>query len=150
MTTSSNPDNLRLAVVGAHLSGMPLNHELIARNAGFVEKTATARKYRLYELIDTEPSKPGLARCEDDAGASIEVELWDIPIASVGSFLAGIPAPLGIGTLELLDGRTVNGFICEGYAIKGGVDITSFGGWRNYRNSIRLPASPRDLVRDPT
>jgi allophanate hydrolase len=132
----SDPEYLRLAVVGAHLKGMPLNHELTARKAIFVEKTTTAKKYRLYELRGAVPPKPGLSRCEDDDGAPIEVEVWDMPLSAVGSFLAGIPAPLGLGTLELLDGRTVHGFICESYAIERGVDITAFGGWRNYRERI--------------
>jgi allophanate hydrolase len=148
MNIPSNLGYLRLAVVGAHLTGMPLNRELAARSAIFVGKTTTAKKYRLFKLTDTVPPKPGLSRCDDEAGAAIEVELWDLPLCAVGGFLAGIPAPLGLGTLELIDGRTVHGFICEGYAVRSGVDITSFGGWRNYCNSIRHPASPQAAVRD--
>lgn len=144
MATLSSPDCLRLAVVGAHLSGMSLNHELTARNGVFVEKTTTAKKYRLYRLINSAPPKPGLSRCDNEAGAAIELELWDLPLFAVGSFLAGIPAPLGLGSLELLDGRTVHGFICEGYAIRNGVEITSFGGWRNYCNPILQLAAPQD------
>jgi allophanate hydrolase len=149
MIAPSNLDCLRLAVVGAHLTGMPLNHELAERSAIFVEKTTTAKKYRLYKLADTVPPKPGLSRCDNEAGAAIEVELWDLPLCTVGSFLAGIPAPLGLGTLELIDGRMVHGFICEGYAIRSAVDITSFGGWRNYCNSIKHLASSRHAVREP-
>lgn len=125
---------LRLAVVGAHLSGMPLNHQLLTRQAVFVKKTTTARKYRLYELHDSTPRKPGLIRA--DNGASIEVELWDMPLEAVGSFLAEIPSPLGIGTLELSDGRNVHGFICEAYAVEAAIDITAYGGWRNYFDSL--------------
>jgi allophanate hydrolase len=141
--TCRSPEFLRLAVVGAHLTGMPLNHELTTRNSLFVERTATANKYRLFELRGTVPPKPGLSRCddEDDAGAQIEVELWDMPIGAVGSFLAGIPAPLGLGTLELSDGRMVHGFICESYAIEKAVDITAFGGWRNYRDRVAAERS---------
>ena len=128
------PACLRLAVVGAHLSGMPLNHELTARNAVFVERTKTAPTYRLYELTGTIPAKPGLSRCKNGRGAAIEVELWDMPLSAVGSFLAGIPAPLGLGTVQLIDGQAVNGFICEGYAIEKATDITAFGGWRRYRS----------------
>jgi allophanate hydrolase len=120
---------------------MPLNHELTRRNSVFVEKTTTASKYRLYELTGTLPPKPGLSRCDDHAGAQIEVELWDMPLSTVGSFLAGIPAPLGLGTLELSDGRMVHGFICESYAIERAVDITAFGGWRNYRDRIAAAES---------
>ena len=133
---SSGPEYLRLAVVGAHLKGMPLNHELTTRNAVFVERTTTANKYRLYELTGTAPPKPGLSRRGDGSGAPIEIELWDMPLSTVGSFLAGIPAPLGLGTLELSDGRIVHGFICESYAIERATDITAFGGWRNYRERV--------------
>jgi allophanate hydrolase len=133
LDTPVPPDHLRLAVVGAHLTGMPLNHELTDRGAIFVERSATSMAYRLYALSNTTPPKPGLARVGDGAGGAIEVELWDMPLAHVGGFLAGIPAPLGLGSLELFDGRTVKGFICEGHAISGARDITAFGGWRAYR-----------------
>jgi allophanate hydrolase len=128
---------------------MPLNHELATRGAIFVEKTTTAKKYRLFKLTDTTPPKPGLSHCGNETGAAIEVELWDLPLGTVGSFLAGIPAPFGLGTVELIDGRMVHGFICEGYAIGNGEDITSFGGWRNYCDSIQQIASPKDAVHEP-
>lgn len=121
---------VRLAVVGAHLSGMPLNYQLVERRALFVESTTTSSAYRLFALPGTVPPKPGLI-CVGD-GAEIEVELWDIPMASFGSFVAMIPAPLGIGTLQLADGRNVKGFICEDRARQGASDITGFGGWRAY------------------
>jgi allophanate hydrolase len=149
MGTPSRQNFLRLAAVGAHLTGMPLNHELVTRGAIFVEKTTTAKKYRLFKLTDTTPPKPGLSRCGNETGAAIEVELWDLPLGTVGGFLAGIPAPLGLGTVELIDGRMVHGFICEGYAIGSGEDITSFGGWRNYCDSIQQMASPKDAVHEP-
>jgi allophanate hydrolase len=133
LDTPAAHDRLRLAVVGAHLTGMPLNHELTDRDATFVERTTTSTAYRLYALNKTTPPKPGLARVTDGAGGAIEVELWDMPLAQVGSFLAGVPAPLGLGSLELSDGRTVKGFICEGHAIADARDITAFGGWRAYR-----------------
>ena len=124
--------HLRIAVVGAHLTGMPLNRELTERQAMLVESTQTARNYRLYALAQTVPPKPGLARSKD--GAEIAVELWDIPLTAFGSFVAGVPAPLGIGTLELADGRLVKGFICEPYALESAQDITAYGGWRAYCN----------------
>ena len=124
------PGHVRLAVVGAHLTGMPLNRELTDRRAVLVERAKTSAVYRLYALAGTVPPKPGLARAE--AGAPIDVELWDMPTTAFGSFVAGIPAPLGIGTLELADGRAVKGFICEPWALANAVDITSFGGWRAY------------------
>jgi allophanate hydrolase len=121
---------VRLAVVGAHLTGMPLNSQLTERHSRFVESTFTADCYRLYALPNTTPPKPGLIRTE--AGAPIAVELWDVPLSQFGSFVALIPAPLGIGTLTLEDGREVKGFICEGAAVRGARDITHLGGWRAY------------------
>lgn len=128
--------HVRLAVVGAHLTGMPLNVQLQERKAVFVESTFTAKNYRLFALPNTTPPKPGLIRTEDE-GAEIIVELWDVPLTDFGSFVALIPAPLGIGTLTLCDGREVKGFICEGAAVKGATDITSFGGWRSYMASLK-------------
>jgi allophanate hydrolase len=127
---------VRVAVVGAHLTGMPLNRELTEREAVLVETTTTSDAYRLYALAGTVPPKPGLMRGEPGSGAGIEVELWDMPINAFGSFVAGIPAPLGIGTLELIDGRRVMGFICEAQGLPDAQDITQFGGWRNYRASL--------------
>ncbi|MGH6803583.1 MAG: allophanate hydrolase-related protein [Methyloceanibacter sp.] len=124
------PGHVRLAVVGAHLTGMPLHRELTDQQAVFVERTTTSTAYRLYALADTVPPKPGLARADD--GAPIEVEVWDLPTSAFGAFVAGIPAPLGIGTLELADGREVKGFICEPWALARAKDITTFGGWRAY------------------
>jgi allophanate hydrolase len=131
------PGHVRLAVVGAHLTGMPLNRELTDRQAVLVERATTSTAYRLYALAGTVPPKPGLARAE--AGAPIDVELWDMPTAAFGSFVAGIPAPLGIGTVELADGRTVKGFICEPWALVHAVDITRFGGWRAYLAARAVP-----------
>ena len=120
-------DAIRVAVVGAHLRGMPLNHELTSRGANFVESTTTASNYRLFSLANTIPPKPGLLRT--GSGAPIQLELWDVPAAAFGSFVAGVPAPLGIGTVTLADGRQVKGFICEPYALQDAQDITAFGGW---------------------
>lgn len=129
---------VRLAVVGAHLTGMPLNSQLQERNAIFVESTLTANSYRLFALPNTTPPKPGLIRGKaGDAGAEIIVELWDVPLQHFGSFVALIPAPLGIGTLTLEDGREVKGFICEGAAVEGATDITHLGGWRAYIKSLQ-------------
>jgi allophanate hydrolase len=127
------PGYVRLAVVGAHLTGMPLNVQLQERKALFVESTFTADCYRLFALPNTTPPKPGLIRSE--SGGEIIVELWDVPVQHFGSFVALIPPPLGIGTLRLCDGREVKGFICEGIAIEGADDITAFGGWRAYISS---------------
>ena len=122
---------LPITVVGAHLAGLPLNGQLTERGATLREATTTAPHYRLYALPGTTPPKPGLLRVAD-GGASIAVEVWDVPIAEVGSFLALIPAPLGIGSIELVDGRRVHGFVCEAHALTGARDVTSFGGWRAF------------------
>jgi allophanate hydrolase len=126
----ATPPTVRIAVVGAHLTGLPLNHQLTTRGARFVQRCRTAACYRLFALPNTTPPKPGLARHAQ--GQAIEVELWDLPEAAVGSFVAEIPAPLGLGTLELEDGRFVKGFICEPYALEGARDITEYGGWRAF------------------
>lgn len=124
-------DMITVAVVGAHLTGMPLNSQLTERDAVLLESTSTAPAYRLYALANTTPPKPGLRRV-GAGGAAIAVELWSMPVAHFGSFVGLIPAPLGIGTLELADGRTVKGFICEPWALEDAEDITAFGGWRAY------------------
>ena len=123
------PTKVKLAVVGAHLSGQPLNVQLIERKAKLIETTCTGPGYRLYALANTAPAKPGLVFDGTGAGA-IEVEIWEMDEASLGSFVSAIPAPLAIGSLTLADGRTVKGFLCEAYAIEGAEDITAFGGWR--------------------
>lgn len=125
---------LPLAVVGAHLTGMPLNSQLVERGAQLLKATHTAAHYRLYALPNTQPPKPGLKRVTEQ-GSSIAVEVWNIPLHQLGSFLALIPAPLGLGSLELEDGTWVHGFICEGYALEGAQDVTHFGGWRAFVQS---------------
>ncbi len=126
---------LPIAVVGAHLSGLPLNGQLLERGATLRERTRTAPKYRLYALPDTRPPKPGLQRVAE-GGAAVEVEVWDMPMAQVGSFLALVPSPLCLGSLELADGRFVHGFLCEAQALATARDISSFGGWRTYLDSL--------------
>ena len=126
---------LPLAVVGAHLSGLPLNGQLLERGATLLEATTTAPQYRLYALPGTTPPKPGLQRVAA-GGAAIAVEVWAVPLEAVGSFLALIPAPLGLGSLTLADGRSVHGFVCEAHALAGARDITEFGGWRAYLRSL--------------
>lgn len=131
------PNTIRVAVVGAHLRGMPLNHQLTSRGAAFVEATKTIDKYRLFAVANSKPPKPGLLRVGDEeVGASIAVELWDVPQDNFGSFTAEVPPPLGIGNVALVDGQTVKGFICEPYGLAGARDITSFGGWRAYLASL--------------
>ncbi|RDJ04802.1 allophanate hydrolase [Rhizobium grahamii] len=124
-----------LVVVGAHLSGMGLNHQLTSRNARFLRNGKTSSAYRLYDLQGQLPSKPGLIRTGNMRGGEIDVEIWQLSPAAFGSFVAEIPAPLGIGTIELSDGSSAKGFLVEAAAIETALDITSFGGWRHYLNS---------------
>jgi allophanate hydrolase len=123
---------IAIAVVGAHLSGMPLNGELRAAGARLIERTATAPHYRLYALAGTRPPKPGLLRVKNGAGAAIEVEVWALSEGAFGRFVAAVPPPLSIGTLELDGGRSVKGFLVEAEAVAGARDISSFGGWRAF------------------
>jgi allophanate hydrolase len=125
---------LPLAVVGAHLSGLPLNGQLTERGATLLSSTTTAASYRLYALPGTSPPKPGLQRVAM-GGSAIEVEVWAVPQSAVGGFLAQIPAPLGLGSIELADGSQVHGFLCEAHALAGAEDISQHGGWRNYLKS---------------
>lgn len=138
-TPASEP-TLAIAVVGAHLSGLPLNGQLTERGAILREATHTAPAYRLFALPGTVPPKPGMVRVAQE-GASIAVEVWEMPLREVGSFLALIPAPLGLGSLELADGRRVHGFVCESHAAGGATDISAFGGWRAYLASLRASAA---------
>lgn len=129
-------DMVQLAVVGAHLSGMPLNHQLITRDAVLLETTKTAPEYKLFALLNTKPLKPGLVK--DSEGSAIEIEIWEMPIARFGEFVKEIPPPLGIGNLTTADGRIVKGFICESWALEDARDITHFGGWRTFINNKAL------------
>lgn len=136
--SSTDSRRMKIAVVGAHLKGFPLNGDLISRGATFQQLTATSAAYRLFALPGTEPKKPGIRRAlVEESGCEIEVEVWSLPKPEFGEFMATIPFPLGIGSLELRDGTWVNGFVCECSALQGATDITSFGGWRAYMSNIR-------------
>ena len=124
-------DGVSVAVVGAHLTGLPLNGELVERGAHLERVACTSAGYRLVALPGTTPPKPGLVRDAAAAGA-IEVEVWRMPATAFGPFVAKIASPLGIGTIELDDGTRVQGFLCEAWATAGATDITRFGGWRAY------------------
>jgi len=123
------PDEIAIAVCGAHMSGLPLNPQLTGLGGRFLTATKTAPSYALYALAGGPPMRPGLVR-RAGAGASIALEVWALPRSAVGAFLAQIPSPLGLGTVALEDGSTVKGFICEGHAVAGATDITAYGGWR--------------------
>ena len=133
------PGRIQVAVCGAHLQGQPLNRQLTERGARLQAATRTSPIYRLYALADAGNGvrRPGLARLADgEMGAAIEVEVWEMPDEHFGSFVAGIPAPLGIGRTLLADGRSVPGFICEAAGLAGASDITAFGGWRAWLASL--------------
>jgi allophanate hydrolase len=124
-------DSVRVVVVGAHLSGLPLNHQLTERGARLEKATHTSARYRLFALHGTVPRKPGMVR-DSGRGGALEAEVWRLPVRQYGSLVAGIPSPLGIGRIELEDGEWVQGFLCEGWALAGAEEITQFGGWRAF------------------
>jgi allophanate hydrolase len=134
--TALGAPNVRLAVVGAHLRGLPLNHQLLDVGASFVCATHTAPNYRLFALPHSQPKKPGLQRVAS-GGSALEIELWDVPSEAFGAFIAKVLPPLGIGNLECADGQWVKGFICEAYALDTAEDISAFGGFRAYLASLR-------------
>ena len=131
LPSSTEAPTLRLVVCGAHMSGLPLNAQLTSRGGYLVRATKTAPHYRLYALPGGTPPRPGLV-CSPHAGAAIEVEEWALPRTQMGDFMAGIPAPLAIGRIELADGTFPQGFLCEAYAVDGAQEITHWGGWRRY------------------
>ncbi|MFA6189533.1 MAG: allophanate hydrolase [Sulfuricurvum sp.] len=124
-------ETVLLAVCGAHMSGLPLNHELTSRGAKLLEKTSTASVYRFFALESFTPPRPGLVHV-NEGGESIDVEVWEIPSQMFGSFFNGVPSPLALGSLTLIDGKVVKGFLCENYAVEGAKEITALGGWRTY------------------
>ena len=123
-------ETVKLAVVGAHLDGMPLHWQLTSRNARLMAETTTAPTYCLYAMADSVPPKPALVHAAD--GAAIEVEVYELDVAAFGSFVVEVPAPLAIGTVTLADGSTVKGFVAEPRALVGAKDITALGGWRAF------------------
>jgi allophanate hydrolase len=128
-------DRVAIAVVGAHMSGLPLNGQLVELGGRLEAAGCTAPLYRFYALPDGPPQRPGLLRVAE-GGAAIELEVWSLPTTAVGAFIRKIPAPLGLGTVSLADGTAVTGFLCESHAIAGARDITALGGWRAYLKSL--------------
>ncbi|POF34283.1 allophanate hydrolase [Roseibium marinum] len=141
LVPAAGADEIALAVCGAHMSGMALNHELTSRGARFLETARTSDAYCLYALAGGPPKRPGLVRGETANGGEIELEIWAMPKTQTGSFLAGIPSPLGLGTLELADGRTVKGFICETAGVRGAENITHLKSWRSFTDSGSIAAA---------
>lgn len=133
---SNDAATIDLLVCGAHLEGLPLNWQLQERGAYLSEKTTTAPCYRFYALAGGPPMRPGLVMNEN-GGAAIDVEIWRMPVENFGSFVAGIPSPLGIGKVKVADGRELVGFICEPRGLEGATEITHLGNWRTYMRSLQ-------------
>ena len=131
-------DRIELAVVGAHLSGLPLNKDLVALGGTFVREVTTAGDYRLFALPGTTPAKPGLVREPGFAGPGVPAEVWALAPDAFGRFVAAIPQPLGIGRVTMSDGSTPSGFLCERWAVEGAAEIV--GGWRSF---VRASSPPR-------
>ena len=129
-----------VAVVGAHLSGLPLNSELRSLGGRLLEATKTAPNYRLYALSGVQPAKPGLLRVDEGKGTAIEIEVWALSLNAFGAFVDKVPPPLSIGTIKLTDGRNVKGFLVEAAAVDGTPDISGFGGWRAFLAQNKMPA----------
>jgi allophanate hydrolase len=125
------PDEMPIALVGAHMSGLPLNGQITGAGGRFMRSARTSPDYRLFALPGGPPDRPGLVRVPD-GGTSIALELWTLPQSAFGALLAAIPAPLGLGRVRLDDGSEVTGFLCEGAGLAGAEDITALGGWRAY------------------
>lgn len=128
--SESKPARIEIAVVGAHLSGMPLNHELLSLSGQFVAAVKTAPDYRMFALQGSVPPKPGMLRVATGQGTSMEIEIWSLDPAAFGSFVAAVPVPLSIGSIRIADGRSIKGFLVEAESIQGARDISQFGGWR--------------------
>jgi allophanate hydrolase len=128
-------DRVSIAVVGAHMSGLPLNGQLTELGGRLESVGRTAPFYRFYALPGGPPHRPGLVRVAENGGA-IELEVWSLPAAKVGAFLRQIPPPLGLGTVTLANGSGVTGFLCESHATQGARDITGLGGWRTYLKTL--------------
>lgn len=129
-------DRVRVVVCGAHLEGLPLNWQLQQRGASLAARGLSAPAYRLYALAGAGPARPGMQRVAQ-GGSAIAVEIWELPSTELGSFVCDIPAPLGLGKVEMADGSWETGFICEHHALAEATDITRFGGWRAYLNSTQ-------------
>jgi allophanate hydrolase len=123
---------IEIVAVGAHMSELPLNHELLAEGGIFLREVKTAPDYRLFALAGGATPRPGLLRCATGKGAQIACEVWALPADGFGRFVARIPSPLGIGTINLEDGAKTKGFLVEAEAVRAAEDISSFGGWRAY------------------
>lgn len=124
-------NTIKIAVCGAHMRGLPLNHQLIELGASFEKETSTAKGYRLYDVPEKLPPRPGMVR-DKESDTALELEVWSMPLENFGAFMVQIASPLCIGTVVLEDGSSVYGFLCESDALIGAKEITAYGGWRGY------------------
>lgn len=136
-TLTAAQTHVDLVVCGAHLQGLPLNWQLLERGAKMIQTTRTSAHYQLFALPGGPPERPGLIRV-DSGGAAIAVEIWRLPVGELGSFVAGVPAPLAIGKVEMTDGRWLTGFVCEAIGLNRATNITACGGWHQYLLSKSL------------
>jgi allophanate hydrolase len=130
LSSAPLPGEMAVVVCGAHMSGLSLNHQLTERGGRFLRTAWTAPTYRLYALAGGPPERPGLVR--DRSGAAVPVEVWAVPTTEMGGFLATIPAPLGLGMVQLEDGASATGFLCESAGLEGAVELDPAAGWRGY------------------
>lgn len=128
---------MRLCVCGAHMSGLPLNYQLLECGGRLWAKTRTAPCYKLYAMENLQPPRPGMIR--DDNGVALDVEVWELPVEKFGSFMRKVPSPLCVGTVHLETAEAVNGFLCEPYGLKNARDISMLGGWRTYLQHSNQP-----------
>lgn len=129
---AAQSDVIEIAVCGAHMSGLPLNWQLTDLGGIFLRDAQTTADYKFFALAGGPPARPGLVKIGGSHAGSIALEIWSLPKAAFGSFMAGIPSPLGIGTIDLSDGTTVKGFLCEPVGLDGATDITKLGDWRTF------------------
>ena len=134
-TLVNNSEKMKILVCGAHMSELPLNHQLTDLSASLIEKTITATSYQLYALAGGPPCRPGLVR-QSENGCAIDIEIWEIATSALGTFIQNIPEPLGLGKIEIDTGELVIGFICQPEGIKTATNISQFGGWRSYLSSL--------------
>jgi hypothetical protein len=128
------PKTIEIAVCGAHMRGLPLNHQLTELGASFVKATKTAEGYRLFNVPDKVPPRPGMVR-DAACTTALELEVWSMPLENFGAFMVQIASPLCIGTVALEDGSSVYGFLCESDPLKGAEEISRYGGWKAYLSS---------------
>ena len=131
VSSGAPPDRLSLLLFGAHMRGLALNVQVLGLGATFIGEVQTAPAYKMVYLPEPAPHRPGVLRVAE-GGRSIAAEEWSFPKSALGEFLDGIRQPLGLGEIELGDGRHVHGFLCEFATADTAEDISRFGGWRKF------------------